>query len=97
MLGRPLSEAIPGLWSALNDTDLLNGQNDTGEQEVRCVFEGGRRVPLALTATPVTVPSREEQGSGYAFMLRDLGEIRRLQAEIRIRTDLPHWGILPQA
>lgn len=94
VLGRPLSEAIPGLWSALNDTDLLNGQKDTGEQEVRCVFEGGRRVPLALTATPVTVPSREEQGSGYAFMLRDLGEIRRLQAEIRRQDRLAALGHL---
>lgn len=95
-LGRDISEALPGLWAALNDTGIMENHGEDRhmprEQEVRCVFGGGRRVPLALTATPVAVPSRNGRNSGYAFILRDLGEIRRLQAEIRRQDRLAALG-----
>ncbi len=96
VLGRDISEALPGLWTALNDTGFLEEHGEERhvphEQEVRCVFGSGRRVPLALTATPVAVPSRNGRNSGYAFILRDLGEIRRLQAEIRRQDRLAALG-----
>lgn len=96
VLGRDISEALPGLWTALNETGVMEEHGEERhvprEQEVRCVFGDGRRVPLALTATPVAVPSRNGRNSGYAFILRDLGEIRRLQAEIRRQDRLAALG-----
>lgn len=96
VLGRDISEALPGLWTALNDTGLMEKHGEERhaprEQEVRCVFGDGRRVPLALTATTVAAPSRNGLNSGYAFILRDLGEIRRLQAEIRRQDRLVALG-----
>ena len=38
------------------------------------------------------MPSRNGRNSGYAFILRDLGEIRRLQAEIRRQDRLAALG-----
>lgn len=90
-LGRGMDEALPGLWTALNDAGLME-KHTPREQEVRCVFGDGRRVPLALTATPVTAPGKNGHCAGYAFILRDLGEIRKLQAEIRRQDRLAALG-----
>lgn len=90
LLGRDMGEALPGLWAALNDTGLMEEHAAPREQEVRCTFDDGRRIPLALTATPVA--GKEGLCTGYAFILRDLGEIRRLEAEIRRQDRLAALG-----
>lgn len=80
-MGRELKEALPALWAALEG--MPNGKMT--EREARCVFANGRRVPLSLTAAAA-------KGGGHAIILRDLGEIRRLQSEVRRQERLAALG-----
>lgn len=88
-LGRELAAALPGLWGVLCETGLLD-QTVPKEQEVRCVFGQQRRIPLALTAAPIVTD--EGRLAGHTLVLRDLGEIRRLQAELRRQDRLAALG-----
>jgi two-component system, NtrC family, sensor histidine kinase HydH len=72
----------------------LKGELDSGrtisEREIECVFSGGRPVPLSVSATRII----NEAGGfvGQMLILRDLGEVRRLQDEIRRQEKLAALG-----
>lgn len=89
-LGRELVEALPGLWGVVRESGLLEEHASAREHEVRCVFGQQRRIPLALTAVPVVTD--DGRRAGWTLMLRDLGEIRRLQAELRRQDRLAALG-----
>ncbi len=60
------------------------------EQEMECLFGGTKTVPVSVSATGIT----NDLGDfvGRVFILRDLGEIRRLQNEIRRQEKLAALG-----
>jgi two-component system, NtrC family, sensor histidine kinase HydH len=60
------------------------------EKELECTFSGGRTVPLSVSATRIV----NETGDfvGQMMILRDLGEVRRLQDEIRRQEKLVALG-----
>lgn len=90
MLNRNMAEILPQLWAVLAEHNLLDKQSERAEQEVRCVFGHQRRIPLALSA--VSIVTEDGHHAGYTIMLRDLGEIRRLQAEVRRQDRLAALG-----
>lgn len=90
VLGRDLADALPGLWGVVRESGLLDERAPAREHEVRCVFGQERRIPLALTAVPVITD--EGRRAGWTLTLRDLGEIRRLQAEVRRQDRLAALG-----
>ena len=90
VLGRTLADALPGLWGVVRESGLLKEDTPAREHEVRCVFGQERRIPLALNAVPVTTD--EGRRAGWTLTLRVLGEIRRLQAEVRRQDRLAALG-----
>jgi two-component system, NtrC family, sensor histidine kinase HydH len=60
------------------------------EKEIECAFPGGRTVPISVSATSIV----NEAGDfvGQILILRDLGEVRRLQDEIRRQEKLVALG-----
>jgi two-component system sensor histidine kinase HydH len=60
------------------------------EQEMECRFAGGRTVPVSVSAARVV----NEVGDfvGDVMILRDLGEVRRLQEEVRRQENLAALG-----
>lgn len=60
------------------------------EREIECAFTDGRPVPLSVSATRII----NESGDfvGQMLILRDLGEVRRLQDEIRRQEKLVALG-----
>lgn len=88
-LGRVMKDALPGLWAVLSDSGLLE-QDQPKELELRCVFGQERRIPLAVTAAAII--AEDVRHAGHTFILRDLGEIRRLEAEIRRQDRLAALG-----
>jgi two-component system sensor histidine kinase HydH len=60
------------------------------EQEMECRFAGGRAVPVSVSAARII----NEVGdfAGEVIILRDLGEVRRLQEEVRRQEKLAALG-----
>jgi two-component system, NtrC family, sensor histidine kinase HydH len=60
------------------------------EQEMECAFAGGRALPVSVSAARII----NEVGDfvGQILILRDLGEVRRLQEEIRRQEKLAALG-----
>ena len=60
------------------------------DKEMACVFTGGRTVPVSASATRII----NEVGEfiGQILILRDLGEVRRLQDEVRRQEKLAALG-----
>ena len=60
------------------------------EQEMECRFAGGRTVPVSVSAARIV----NEVGDfvGDVIILRDLGEVRRLQEEVRRQEKLSALG-----
>jgi two-component system, NtrC family, sensor histidine kinase HydH len=75
------------LWCLKQELD--RGATIT-EKELECTFTGGRTVPLSVSATRIV----NEAGDfvGQILILRDLGEVRRLQDEIRRQEKLVALG-----
>ena len=84
--GGRLRDLLPGVWSVLEQSA---GKAIT-EQEAWCVFGEKRRVPLAISASRIV--TEEGETIGTALIMRDLGEIRRLQSELRRRDRLVALG-----
>jgi two-component system sensor histidine kinase HydH len=60
------------------------------EKEIECTFSGGRVVPLSVSATRIINAVGELVG--HVLILRDLGEVHRLQDEIRRQEKLAAIG-----
>lgn len=82
--GRAVAELLPTVWR------VVEGQNEVREQEAWCAFGEKRRVPLAISASRIV--TEEGEAIGTALIMRDLGEIRRLQSELRRRDRLVALG-----
>ena len=86
-LGQDLPHLLPGVWSVLEGRP----ERDTArEQEAWCLFAGNRRIPLGISASHIVTEDGEILGR--ALIMRDLGEIRRLQSELRRRDRLVALG-----
>lgn len=90
-------KAVPGragddlLPPRLQRLPALLDQGETVlEREMEISFGSGKPVPLSVSVSNIVT----EEGSfvGRVFILRDLGEIRRLQAEIQRREKLAALG-----
>lgn len=72
----------------------LRGVLDQGqtvlEQEMECDFSGKKSVPISVSVNRIV--NDEGDFVGNIFILRDLGEVRRLQAEIRRKEKLAAMG-----
>jgi two-component system sensor histidine kinase HydH len=70
--------------------ELLNRGESIAEQEMECTFTGGRTVPISVSAARII----NEIGDfvGQVLILRDLGEVRRLQNEVRRHEKLAALG-----
>ena len=84
--GRGLHDLLPGVWAVLEGR---TAQDAAREQEAWCTV-GERRVPLAISASHIV--TEEGEAIGTALIMRDLGEIRRLQSELRRRDRLVALG-----
>ncbi len=62
------------------------------EREVECRFADDRRVPLSVSASRIV--SEAGHFVGHILILRDLGEVKRLQDEIRQKEKLAALGSL---
>lgn len=85
--GRSLRDLLPGVWNVLEGR---TAQDAAKEQEAWCVVGETRRVPLAISASHIV--TEEGEAIGTALIMRDLGEIRRLQSELRRRDRLVALG-----
>ncbi len=84
-IGRPLAEALPSLEPFARAASCQ-------ETEFRYNREGQPRIPLALTSAPVVTEDGARAGS--TLILRDLREIRLLQAEVRRQERLAALGTM---
>lgn len=79
---------LPSVWQVLSPS-LARGV-PVVEHESRCDFASDRHVPLSLSASRIT--TEDGQMVGNAIIMRDLGEIRKLQTELRRRDRLVALG-----
>ncbi|KJS30665.1 MAG: hypothetical protein VR64_15810 [Desulfatitalea sp. BRH_c12] len=79
-----LPERLCGMQKVLDQGHTIR------EQEMACVFARDKIVPISLSATRIV--NEEGQFVGNVLILRDLGELRRLQAEIRRQEKLAALG-----
>jgi len=88
--GKDAGEALPGHWCGLEE-NLMQGQPIL-EQEMECSFSNRKPVPLSVSASRIV----NEDGNfvGNIIILRDLGEVRRLQEEVRRKEKLAALGRL---
>lgn len=90
ILGQDMKNTFPSLWNLLA-AQITQGQSVI-EYEARCSFGENRRLPLALSAFRIL--TEEGHFIGNALIMRDLGEIRRLQTELRRRDRLAALGTM---
>lgn len=86
--GKDPDEVLPSQWCGLKA--FLNGGQTILEQEMECNFSDQNTVPLSVSATQIV--NEEGDFVGNILMLRDLGEVRRLQEEIRRKEKLAALG-----
>jgi two-component system sensor histidine kinase HydH len=81
-------DVLPAHWSGIQEA-MTQGQKII-EREMECTFMPDRIVPLSLSASRII----NEEGAfvGHVIILRDLGEIRQLQEEIRRTEKLAALG-----
>jgi two-component system sensor histidine kinase HydH len=88
--GKNPEEVMASPWCELKD--LLDRGGTVLEKEMECSFEGARTVPVSVSASRIM---NEEGGFvGTILILRDLGEVRTLQEEIRRKERLAALGNL---
>lgn len=88
--GKDPEEVLPDHWCGLREA--LEQGTPVIEQEMECRFTAGRPVPVSVSAARIV---NEEGGFvGHLLILRDLGEVRRLQQEIRRQEKLAALGSL---
>ncbi len=86
--GSQPDSVLPAQLCGLKE-DLDRGTTIT-DKEMACVFADGRTVPVSVSATRII----NEVGEfvGQILILRDLGEVRRLQDEVRRQEKLAALG-----
>ena len=89
-LGKDASEALPDHWCGLEE-NLMQGQ-PIFEQEMDCSFSNQKAIPLSVSASRIV--NEEGEFVGNIIILRDLGEVRRLQEEVRRKEKLAALGRL---
>jgi len=87
--GKDADQVLPQHWCGLEQS-LRQGQAVV-EQEMECNF-GGRSVPVSVSASRII--NEENEFVGKILILRDLGEVRKLQEEVRRREKLAALGRL---
>lgn len=87
-MGSDLDQVLPSHWCGLKE-HLASGE-PVLEKEMECTFSDRRQVPLAVSAARIV--NEEGRFVGNILILRDLGEIRRLQEEIRRQEKLAALG-----
>jgi len=87
-LGKDPESILPRQFCGLKET--LNLGETISEEEMECEFSQGKVVPLSISASRIV--NEEGHIVGQVMILRDLGEIRRLQAEIRRKEKLAAIG-----
>ena len=90
ILGKPLKEVLPPDFGRLAES-MKRGENVL-EKEMEIELNGEGTAPLSVSASGLT--TEEGKFIGHIFMLRDLGEIRFLQNEVRRREKLAALGNL---
>ena len=68
----------------------LDRGESISEQEMECEFAGGKVVPVSISASKII--NEEGLFVGQLLIIRDLGEVRRLQDEIRRKEKLAAIG-----
>jgi len=88
--GRQADQYLPVQLCGLKQS--LDRGNIVTEQETECAFADGRTVPLSISAARIV----NELGEfvGQVLILRDLREVRRLEAEVRRQDKLAALGKL---
>jgi two-component system, NtrC family, sensor histidine kinase HydH len=87
-LGRETGEVLPARLCGLQQ--VLDDGRSISEEEMECPFGARASVPVSVSATRILNP--EKQLVGHVLILRDLGEVRRLQAQIRRQEKLAALG-----
>jgi two-component system sensor histidine kinase HydH len=88
--GRDPNDVLPAHWCGLRD--WLDQGRTILEQEMECAFGDNKPVPLSVSASKIV--NEEGDFVGNILILRDLGEVRRLQAEVRRKEKLAAVGSL---
>jgi two-component system sensor histidine kinase HydH len=88
--GRPLEEVAPVELAAIR-TRVKQGETVV-EEEMELHFPDGRTAPVSVSASRIV--TEEGRLVGCQYILRNLSEIRRLQAEVRRREKLAAIGDL---
>jgi two-component system sensor histidine kinase HydH len=78
-LGRFLIDVMPEAFGTFND--VVKQGRRIAEQELECAFSRKEMVPLSVSASKIVNAEGDDVGS--VFIMRDLAEIRQLQAEVR--------------
>lgn len=86
--GKDPDKVLPSQWCGLKA--FLDRGQTVLEQEMECNFSDQTTVPLSVSATRIV--NEEGDFVGNILMLRDLGEVRRLQEEIRRKEKLAALG-----
>lgn len=89
VVGSMPSEVLPECVARLVE---LTGDEALSEVEVECLGEQGEAIPVGVSGSAVTLD--DGTSIGYVYMLRDLREVRRLEAEVRRKEKLAAVGSL---
>jgi len=98
LIGKPIAEIegmpVSGLgsfdWVGL--TGELEEAEELLEREDMLTASGGRRIPVGIAASRIV--NSDGRFLGHLFLLRDLGELRRLQDQVRRNERLSALGSL---
>jgi two-component system sensor histidine kinase HydH len=88
--GKRLEDMLPNNFCGLKE--FLDRDESIFEKEMECVFTEDKIVPVSISASKII--NEEGHFIGKVFIIRDLGEIRRLQDEIRRKEKLAAVGRL---
>lgn len=88
-VGKLPSEVLPECVARLVE---LTGGESLSEVEVECHGERGEVIPIGVSGSAVTLD--DGTAVGYVYLLRDLREVRRLEAEVRRKEKLAAVGSL---
>jgi two-component system sensor histidine kinase HydH len=88
--GKRPEEVVASPWCELKD--ILDQGGTVLEREMECSFSDNKAVPLSASASRIV--NEEGEFVGTILILRDLGEVRRLQEEVRRKEKLAALGNL---
>ncbi len=86
--GKDPEEILPSHFCGLKET--LDRGESISEKEMECEFTEDKIIPVSISASKII--NEEGQFVGQVLIIRDLGEVRRLQDEIRRNEKLAAIG-----